>query len=151
MQGYLNAEFNAGKYYTGQDIKTWMGYLTEYRKNRSQFQTTENGIYTEPDTGMEYYLKENDAYALMLDKFGFLQAHNISVSGGTEKLAYRMSLGYNNEQGILITDKDRYKRLSGNAYISARLHHGYLSRSIYAMPKVKRICLLFRIKLICMT
>ena len=129
MQGYLDAEFNAGKYYTGQDIKTWMGYLTEYRKNRSQFQTTENGIYTEPDTGMEYYLKENDAYALMLDKFGFLQAHNISVSGGTEKLAYRMSLGYNNEQGILITDKDRYKRLSGNAYISAEITP-WLSQSI---------------------
>ena len=129
MQGYLDAEFNAGKYYTGQDIKTWMGYLTEYRKNRSQFQTTENGIYTEPDTGVEYYLKENDAYALMLDKFGFLQAHNISVSGGTEKLAYRMSLGYNNEQGILITDKDRYKRLSGNAYISAEITP-WLSQSI---------------------
>lgn len=129
MQGYLDAEFNAGKYYTGQDIKTWMGYLTEYRKNRSQFQTTENGIYTEPDTGMEYYLKENDAYALMLDKFGFLQAHNISVSGGTEKLAYRMSLGYNNEQGILITDKDRYKRLSGSAYISAEITP-WLSQSI---------------------
>lgn len=129
MQAYLDAEFNAGKYYTGQDIKTWMGYLTEYRKNPGQFKTTENGIYTEPGTEMDYYLKENDSYALMLDKFGFLQTHNVSLSGGTEKLAYRMSLGYNDEQGILITDKDRYRRLSGSAYIAAEVT-SWLSQSV---------------------
>ena len=37
MQAYLDGEFNSGKYYTGQDIKTWMNYLTEYRKNPGKF------------------------------------------------------------------------------------------------------------------
>lgn len=32
MQAYLDAEFNAGKYYTGQDMRRWMGYLQEYQK-----------------------------------------------------------------------------------------------------------------------
>lgn len=121
MQAYLDGEFNAGKYYTGQDIKTWMNYLTEYRKDPSKFQTTGDGVYVDPESGLNYYLNEKDLYANMLDDFGFLQAHNVSLSGGTEKLAYRLSLGYNNEQGILITDKDRYKRLSGSAYISAQI------------------------------
>lgn len=48
MQAYLDGEFNAGKYYTGQDIKTWMNYLTEYRKNPGKFQTTGDGVYVDP-------------------------------------------------------------------------------------------------------
>ena len=129
MQAYLDGEFNAGKYYTGQDIKTWMNYLTEYRKNPGKFQTTGDGVYVDPETGLNYYLNEKDLYANMLDDYGFLQAHNVSLSGGTDKLAYRLSLGYNSEQGILITDKDRYKRLSGSAYISAEIT-SWLTQSV---------------------
>ena len=55
----------------------------------------------------------------MFDNFGFLQNHNASLSGGGEKITYRMSLGYNKEQGILKTDKDSYKRASASAYVSA--------------------------------
>ena len=54
---------------------------------------------------------------------------HIMLSGGTDKLAYRLSLGYNSEQGILITDKDRYKRLSGSAYISAEIT-SWLTQSV---------------------
>lgn len=129
MQGYLDGEFNAGKYYTGQDIKTWMNYLTEYRKDPSKFKTTGDGVYVDPESGLNYYLNEKDLYENMLDNFGFLQAHNVSLSGGTDKLTYRLSLGYNSEQGILITDKDRYKRLAGSAYVSAEIT-SWLSQSV---------------------
>ena len=77
MHAYLDGEFNAGKYYTGQDIKTWMNYLTEYRKNPGKFQTTGDGVYVDPETGLNYYLNEKDLYANMLDDYGFLQAHNV--------------------------------------------------------------------------
>ncbi len=100
-RAYLDGEFNAGKYYTGQDIKTWMNYLTEYRRRiRVNSRLPETGIYVDPETGLNYYLNEKDLYANMLDDYGFLQAHNVSLSGGTDKLAYRLSLGYNSEQGI---------------------------------------------------
>lgn len=119
MQAYLDAEFGAGKYYTGQDIRLWKQYLTEYRKNPGSFQTTGDGIYVSPEDGKEYYLNEKNVYDNMLDNFGFMQTHNASVSGGTEHLLYRMSLGYTGEQGTLVTDKDRFKRLSGSAFIQA--------------------------------
>ena len=50
-----------------------------------------------------------------------MQTHNASISGGSDKITYRMSIGYNNEKGILATDKDRFKRLSTSAYISSDL------------------------------
>ena len=98
MQAYLDAEFGAGKYYTGQDIRLWQQYLTEYRKNPGSFQTTGDGIYVSPEDGKEYYLNEKNVYDNMLDNFGFMQTHNASVSGGTEHLLYRMSLGYTGER-----------------------------------------------------
>ena len=55
----------------------------------------------------------------MLDDFGFLQTHNASISGGTDYLLYRMSVGYTDEQGTLVTDKDRYQRFSGSTFIQA--------------------------------
>ena len=73
MQGYLDAQFNAGKYYTGQDIRLWQQYLTEYRKNPGQFQTTGDGIYVSPEDGLNYYLNEKNVYDNMLDDFGFLR------------------------------------------------------------------------------
>lgn len=121
MQAYLDGEFNAGKYFTGQDMHKWMEYLTEYRENPGNFQTTGDGIYVDPESGLNYYLNEKNIYTNLFDDFGFLQTHNASLSGGTELLTYRMSVGYSDEQGILATDKDRYKRLSGSAYISAEV------------------------------
>ena len=49
----------------------------------------------------------------------FQMNHNLSVSGGTDKLRYRMSAGYVSTDGVLITDKDTYERLNINSYISA--------------------------------
>lgn len=119
MQAYLDAEFNAGKYYTGQDMKRWMGYLQEYQQNPGNFKTTGDGVYVSPEDGLNYYLNDKRIYDNILENFGFLQSHNASLSGGTDKIKYRMSIGYANEKGILATDKDKYRRMTGSAYVSA--------------------------------
>ncbi|MCC8172429.1 MAG: SusC/RagA family TonB-linked outer membrane protein [Parabacteroides sp.] len=49
-------------------------------------------------------------------KHGFQQNHNASVSGGTDNSRYYVGLGYTNEDGILITDKDSYERMNASAY-----------------------------------
>lgn len=54
-----------------------------------------------------------------MDKFGFQQTHNVSASGGGEKITYRISLGYTDNQGPLITDKDSYDRINMSSYVSA--------------------------------
>ncbi len=119
LQAYKDAQFGSGSYFAGQDIDTWINYLAAYRQDSGQFKTYGDGVYTDPETGVNYYLNEKNVYTNMFDNFGFLQNHNASLSGGGEKITYRMSLGYNKEQGILKTDKDSYKRASASAYVSA--------------------------------
>ncbi|MDO5570959.1 MAG: TonB-dependent receptor [Bacteroidales bacterium] len=120
LKAYADAQFNSGKYWTGQDINKWMEYLTLYKKDPTQFKTYGDGVYTDED-GVNYYLNEKNLYNNMLEDYGFMQSHNISAAGGTEKVSYRFSLGYNDQKGILYTDKDSYKRLSASSYVSADL------------------------------
>jgi TonB-dependent starch-binding outer membrane protein SusC len=48
---------------------------------------------------------------------GFLQNHNVSVSGGSEKINYFLSAGYISEQGILVNNKfNRFTLRSNNEY-----------------------------------
>lgn len=132
LQAYKDAGFLSGNYFAGQNIDQWMQYLTEYRKDPSKFNITGDGIYIPQENnaaGVRYYLHEKDLYGNMLENYGFLQSHNISANGGTEKLIYRLSLGYNNEQGILLTDKDSYDRISAASYLSAEITD-WLTQSI---------------------
>lgn len=119
LNAYKDAEFGNGSYYAGQDIDRWIGYLTEYRQNPSAFNTYGDGVYVDPSDGVNYYLNEKNPYTNMFDKHGFQQTHNASLSGGSESIVYRMSLGYNDHQGILITDKDSYKRTTAAIYVSS--------------------------------
>ncbi len=122
LKGYKDAGFLSGNYFANQNIDKWIQYLTDYQKNPGQFVTTGDGIYiptVDNPTNTRYYLNEKDLYANMLDKYGFLQSHNVSVSGGSGNISYRLSLGYNDEQGPLLTNKDSYKRITTASYISA--------------------------------
>lgn len=128
LSAYLDAGFNQGRYYTGQDVSKWIEYLNGYKKDPSQFNTYGDGVYVAED-GFNYYLNEKDIYGNMLEKHGFLQSHNVSATGGSDKINYRLSLGYNNEDGILYTDKDKYDRISVGSYVDAQITP-WLSQSI---------------------
>ena len=99
-------------YYSGQVVDTWKKYMDEY----------EQGLHPEGyvwgEDGYRYNLAETDAYSDMLENFGFQQQHNISFSGGTAKTNYRISLGVADEDGILVTDKDSYRRYNASSFIS---------------------------------
>lgn len=114
---YQEAGYSNAYWANSQDVTKWVQYLKEYRENPSNFNIIGDGIYVDP-SGIPYYLHEKDLYDNILTT-GLLQTHNVSVSGGTDKLRYRMSGGYNHENGPLITDKDSYKRKNLGAFISA--------------------------------
>ena len=121
LQAYKDTGWLSGHYVHEQDLDKWMQYLTEYKQNPGKFNIVGDGIYipTEDNPeGTRYYLNEKDLSKSILDDFGFMQSHNLSMSGGTEKASYRLSLGYNDEQGVLITDLDSYKRISASSYVS---------------------------------
>lgn len=127
LKAYKDAQFTGGKWYAqSQDVDQWINFINQYRTDPSQLKgVTENGIYIPEENNpskIRYYLKQTDLYQNMLDDFGFLQSHNVSAMGGSEKISYRTSLGYNNNQGILITDKDSYKRISLSTYVSGDIN-----------------------------
>ncbi|GAB3651697.1 TonB-dependent receptor [Echinicola sediminis] len=96
-------------YWTGQNVDTWIDYINQYNANPSAYPDG----YIE-DNGLRYYVRENDLYGEFLGASGFEQIHNLSVTGGTEKTSYRVSLGYNDEDGIMVTDNDSYRRYNAS-------------------------------------
>ena len=120
LMDYLKAYSDAAgdEFWTGRaSVSKWMQYLSEYQKDPSSISTVGDGIFKDSD-GALYYLNEKDLIKNMLDN-GFQMTHNLSASGGTDKLRYRLSGSYVTSDGVLITDKDKYKRLNINAFISA--------------------------------
>ncbi|HXL00412.1 MAG TPA: TonB-dependent receptor [Dysgonamonadaceae bacterium] len=117
FQAYQDADFSNTYWANGQDVKKWAQYVEEYKKNPSAFQTIGDGIYVD-ETGIPYYLYEKDIFKNVLTT-GFYNKHNMSASGGTEKVRYRMSAGYDSDNGPLITRKDYYRRMNIGSFISA--------------------------------
>ena len=62
---------------------------------------------------------ETDWFAEIYDKYGLTQQHNISASGGTDKIRYYASLGLMDEDGILRNTE--YSRYNVRASIDADL------------------------------
>lgn len=101
----------------GGKMDKWMQYLDEYRQNPAAFETKGDGIYRDADGGF-YYLNEKDLADNMLET-GFQMQHKVSANGGTDHLRYRLSGAYVNNDGVLITNKDKYRRMNLSAFISA--------------------------------
>lgn len=98
-------------------VSKWLGYLEQYRQNPSSIPVVGDGIYKDADGGV-YYLHEKDLVKNMLET-SFQQTHNLSVSGGTKKLRFRLSAGYTDNDGVLVTSKDKYRRMNVSGFISA--------------------------------
>lgn len=105
-------------YVDGKNITQWEIYVRDYLANPSKY--PEGYVFDEQ--GNLFLMRENDMFADMMEKFGFMQNHSFSVSGGSEHTNYRISMGYTGEDGILITDKDRYNRLNISSFLSVDIN-----------------------------
>lgn len=121
LTDYINAYLEAGYTNTywagGGDVATWREYLQRYKQNPSSFNTVGDGIYKDSD-GRVYWLSEKNMYKKILTT-GAMQNHNVSISGGNDKLSFRISAGLSRENGPLQTSKDMYYRKNISAFVSA--------------------------------
>lgn len=97
----------------GQNIDRWLELLNDYNTNPSLYPDG----YTY-DAGIPYQLKETDVTKDMMSNFGVQQIHDFSITGGSSKSSYRISLGILDDDGILVTDKDKYQRYSASSFLS---------------------------------
>lgn len=115
--------FNSDQYAAaGQSIDAWLGYLDLYNNNRSALESQgtlyDNGIFVANADNKRYYLSQEDIYERMLES-GFSQDHNLSVSGATDRIRFRISGNSYSENGPFVGDKDYYTRMSFAGNIAA--------------------------------
>ncbi|WP_313157500.1 SusC/RagA family TonB-linked outer membrane protein [Sphingobacterium multivorum] len=112
-------DFGNTSNWAGQNVDTWLDLLKNYQTDPTKFP---DGIAEVNNT--KYPLKEYDLYDEVFQT-GFEHLHNLSIRGGSEKIAYRLSGMYSNEDGIMITKKDSYSRYNFNAYVNAELFKNF--------------------------
>lgn len=124
------------RYFANQEIGLWLDFINQYEEDPTQLTLIrdpvsgeEYPITVDPATGIHYPLADSDLMGDFLNDFGYSSIHNLSVSGGGENLAFRISAGYSFEDGVLVTDKDSYERLNLNAHLNADLASGLTSRT----------------------
>ena len=118
-------------------VTKWLGYLEQYRNNPSSIPTVGDGIYKDADGGI-YYMNEKDLVKNMLET-SFQQTHNISMTGGTNKLRYRLSAGYISHDGVLITNKDKYERMNVSGFISADITKWFTQEATFSYAHSKNM------------
>jgi len=121
-------DFGTVTYWGGQDVQKWYDFLTDYQKNPGSYPRDRT-----IDGGLIYPLVQQDLHKALFPG-GFEQLHNLSVSGGSDKTNYRVSVGYTNEDGIMVSNRDVYKRYNLNAYLSTSVT-SWLTASINTFYK----------------
>ena len=64
---------------------------------------------------------DNDWYDIYYKNFAFAQNHNLSLSGGTDKVNYYVSLGYLGQDGLIKVGKEHMDRYNVSAKVNAKL------------------------------
>lgn len=80
----------------------------------AQIEEYKNGMATNP------YAYPNINWFDQVMKNGYLQQHNLHISGGNDKVVYNIGLGYMDQDGILI-DANHANRYSLNINVSAQV------------------------------
>jgi len=119
-------DFGAYSYFAGQDVDKWIGFLDTYDTNPSELNYlkdpisgTDYPIHYDESSGQYYPLADSDIIGDFLNNFGYSSIHNLTISGGSDKIAYRLSGGYSYEDGVMVTDKDSFTKYNLNASINA--------------------------------
>ncbi len=103
--------------WTGQNLNVWETALLDYQKQPSAYP---NGEFIDPSNNTRYRLLEEDLYGKFMTN-SVEHMHNLSFSGGSTNSSYRVSLGYADEDGIMITNKDSYKKYNANIFLNSSL------------------------------
>ena len=116
LRAYQAAGIGDTYYAGGGSVTRWVELLNQYQQDPSSLEIQGDGLYTE--NGKVYFMNDKDVYKAFQET-SFMQSHNVSAQGGTDKLRYRIGLGYSKEDGPLVYSKDTYARKNISTYISS--------------------------------
>jgi TonB-linked SusC/RagA family outer membrane protein len=112
----------------------WLQGIKDFQENRTSVAAVPNrngtrwedgfdprGVYgTANDVGG---LDNRDYYRELYRNQAFSQEHNLSLSGGTDKVTYYTSFGLLNQNGLMVYNQDSYNRFSATGKISYEVNN----------------------------
>ncbi|WP_338395031.1 TonB-dependent receptor [Fulvitalea axinellae] len=110
-------DWGVGQHWSlGQDITRWHELISEYNSNPG---SNPDGYVME--NGVRYQLRGTDTMDEFLGEGGLKQMHNFSFDGSNGRTNYRASLGFVDDDGIMVTNRDRMKQYTLNTFLSTKL------------------------------
>ena len=110
-----------------QKMKEW--YNTYGGMSQSELGEMQLGRDFEERGGKYYFYRQFDPLDMFMKDWTPQQKHNLSVSGGSDKTTYNISLGYLNQQGILKVNTDEYDRYNFNANVNTQIRDWWSVRA----------------------
>jgi TonB-linked SusC/RagA family outer membrane protein len=72
--------------------------------------------------GTIYWVMNNNPYDIVVRDWTPTHKHNVNISGGSEKITYYLSLGYQNQEGMYKISNDLYNRYNLMARFNAKVN-----------------------------
>jgi TonB-linked SusC/RagA family outer membrane protein len=88
-------------------------------KNYMANPTPENQYFMNGNTIV--WVGNSNPYKKLVRNWTPMQKHNLSLSGGTDKIAYYLSLGYQNQEGMYNINTDEYNRYNALLRLTAKI------------------------------
>lgn len=107
---------------TGGTVTPWMETLLAAKKKYMEDPRPENAwIYNEGSATDITWVANNNLYENYVKNWTQLQRHNISISGGSAKTRYYISLGYQRQEGMYEVNTDVQKRYNINVNLTTKI------------------------------
>ncbi|MBC8619884.1 TonB-dependent receptor [Parabacteroides faecis] len=107
---------------TGGTVTPWMETLLAAKKKYMEDPKPENAwIYNEGSTTNMTWVANMNPYEVGVKNWTPLQRHNISISGGSAKTRYYISLGYQRQEGMYNINTDIQNRYNINANLNTNI------------------------------
>lgn len=105
------------------DAYTYRVMANELARNGKQSPAYTDDILEKYRTGVPGYT-DNNWIDMFMNKLAFQQSHTLSVRGGSEKVKYFVSFGYNGDNGLLKSGIQYYHRYNLRSNLSAEILKG---------------------------
>lgn len=98
-------------------IKNWEEKYAGKRKGIEMVPGEDFVLGTSTNGQPTYFYRVWDVKKMMLNKYTPQQTQNLSISGGTQKVTYYLSAGYNSEKGIMKMNPDQVQKYNISAAV----------------------------------
>lgn len=116
-------------YKAGADKNLWTGAITEYSQHDKDMMEHMLAYMNDPVNNKPYFMEGNaiqwtgntNPYEELVKKWTPTQKHNLSISGGGDRISYYISLGMQDQKGMYEIKTDELKRYNAMLSLNAKV------------------------------